>query len=172
MSSPMTADIPNEKIPFRIHLLRAANPLITWLLTPRLHALLSRDLLVLHFRGRRSGRSLATPLSYVEQDGRLYLCTRPEVASWWRNLRGGASAEISWRGARVPARAWVLDAASEEAAMGFRAFLSRNPGTASLLYHVEVASDGAIDEVLLRHALGEAVVVRIESQSIGASQAG
>jgi hypothetical protein len=84
----------DEKIPFRIHLLRAANPITMKLLASRLHFVLSRDLLVAKFRGRKSGGQFAEPLGYVEVGNRLYLCTRPEVANWWKNMRGGVGVEI------------------------------------------------------------------------------
>lgn len=169
MESPTSIETRPEKIPVRIKVLRAINPLIARLLGSRLHGLLSRDLLVLHFRGLRSGRSFATPLSYAEQGGRLYLCTRPEVARWWTNLRPETSIEIDFRGLRVPARARVLEASSEEAAAGFRAFLVKNPGTASLLYRVAVGRDGSIDEAALRRSIRGSVVVQIEPGATGES---
>lgn len=158
----MTTQAANEKIPFRIHLLRVANPLTMKLLGSRLHFLLSRDLLVANFRGRKSGKQFSAPLSYVELDGRLYLCTRPEVANWWKNMRDGASVEIIWRGRPTPARATVLDSASEEAEAGFRAFLTRYPGTASMLYNVEIGRDGEPKNEDALREVQQSVIVRIE----------
>jgi hypothetical protein len=131
----------------------------------RLHFLLSRDLLVASFRGRKSGRQFSTPLSYAEEGGHLYLCTRPEVASWWKNMRGGAPIEITWLGRSTPARATVLDSSSEEARAGFRAFLIKNPGTASLLYNVEVGKAGDPDEEDVLREVRQSVIVRIEPES-------
>jgi len=159
-----------DKIPFRITLLRAANPLVVRLLGSPLHALLSRDLLLATFRGRRSGRRLTTPLSYVEAGGRLYLCTRPGVAAWWKNMRGGVPIEITWRGRRVPARASVLDSSSDEALVGFRAFCERNPGTAALLYDVEVGRDGKPDEQSLAREVRRSVIVRVEPCDVAADR--
>ncbi|MCP3986503.1 MAG: nitroreductase family deazaflavin-dependent oxidoreductase, partial [bacterium] len=153
---------PTEKIPFRIHLLRAANPLALKLLGSRLHFLMSRDLLVANFRGRKSGKPFSTPLSYVEVDGNLYLCTRPEGANWWKNMREGVPIEIVWRGEPLPACATVLDTSSEEALAGFRAFLARYPGTATLLYHVNVAKDGTPNEEDVLREVRQSVVVRVE----------
>lgn len=152
-----------SRIPFRIRMLRAANPLVRRLLTSRLHFLLSGDLLIAAFRGRVSGKRFATPLSYAEVDGRLYLCTRPDVANWWRNMRGGASVEITWRGRRTTARASVIESSSDEALLGFRSFLARNPGTASLLYHVKT-SRGELDEADVRREVTRSVIVRLEPE--------
>jgi len=150
-----------SRIPFRIHLLRAANPLVRRILASRLHFLVSGDLLVASFRGRKSGKRFATPLSYVEKDGRLYLCTRPEVATWWKNMRDEAPVQITWLGRPTPARASVLESSSAEAMLGFRTFLSRNPGTASLLYNVN-ATGGELNEADVLREVTQSVIVRLE----------
>ena len=164
-AAPQDEALIGEGIPFRIHLLRAMNPITMWLLRSWLHFLASRDLLILRFRGRRTGRSFATPLSYVQIGNRLYLCTRPEVANWWKNLRGGTEVEIVWRGRATRASASVLDSTSEEAGEGFRAFLTRNPRTASMLYHVEAHSDGRPIEEDFSRELPRSIVVRLEPES-------
>ena len=164
METRMTTQTASEKIPFRIHLLRAANPLTMKLLGSRLHFLLSRDLLVANFRGRKSGKRFAAPLSYVELEGRLYLCTRPEVANWWKNMRDGAPVEIIWRGRPTQARATVLDSASDEAELGFRTFLTHNPGTASMLYNVEIGRDGEPENEEVLREVQQSVIVRIEPE--------
>jgi hypothetical protein len=159
-----TTRSPVEKIPFRIHLLRAANPITMKLLASRLHFVLSRDLLVAKFRGRKSGGQFAAPLSYVEVGNRLYLCTRPEVANWWKNMRGGVGVEIIWRGRPTRAHAAVLDSASDEAESGFRTFLSHNPSTASMLYHVEIGKGGEPKNEDVLRELQQSVIVRIEPE--------
>lgn len=158
----MTTETASEKVPFRIQLLRAANPLTMKLLGSRLHFLLSRDLLVANFRGRKSGKRFSAPLSYVEVGGRLYLCTRPEAANWWKNMREGVPVEITWRGRPTQARATVLDSSSSEAEVGFRAFLAHNPGTASLLYNVEIDKGGEPDNEDVLREVQQSVIVRIE----------
>ena len=169
METTMTKETRNEGIPFRIHLLRAANPLILKLLGSRLHFLLSKDLLVASYRGRRSGKSFSTPLSYVQVGDSLYACTRPSVANWWRNMRDGVPIEIVWRGRPTEAVATLLDSSGEEARAGFREFLSQNPGTASLLYHVEVAKGGLVRDEDLRREIKDSIVVRIEPGSTATS---
>jgi hypothetical protein len=80
-------------------------------------------------------------------------------------MRGGAPIEITWLGRPTPARATVLDPSSEEARAGFRAFLIKNPGTASSLYNVEVGKAGNPDEEDLLRELRRSVIVRIEPES-------
>src|SRR5579862_7333209 len=72
------------------------NPLMARLLASRLHAYLGSDtLMVLSFRGRRTGRQLSFPIGYL-QDGSSLTCYSP--FGWWRNLRGGAPVSVILRG--------------------------------------------------------------------------
>jgi len=164
METVLTTQTASEKIPLRIRLLRVANPLTMKLLGSRLHFLLSRDLLVANFRGRKSGKRFAAPLSYAEVGGNLYLCTRPEVANWWKNMRGGVPIEITWRGQLTQARATVLDSGSDEAKSGLSTFLTKHPGTASLLYHVEIGRNGEPKNEDILREVQRSVIVRIEPE--------
>ncbi len=149
-------------IPLRVRTLRKLNPLILRLLHSRAHGLASRDLLILHLTGRRTGRAYALPLSYVGQDGALYLCSRPETSSWWRNIGDGTNVRIAWRGRNIAAHARVLAADSTEALAGLSAFLTRNPGTGRLLYHVASGPDRRPNADDLAREVARSIVVRID----------
>lgn len=148
--------------PPSIRLLRRLEPVIASLLRSPLHGLLSRDVLLLTYSGRRSGRAYTLPLSYVERDGCLYLCTRPEGSRWWRNLRSQAPVQLRLRGRRLAATASVLDAASEEARDGLRAFVTRNPRTGTMLYRVGRDEQRGPIEEDVRREVHNSVVVRVE----------
>ena len=61
------------------------NPLIRGLLRSPFHRLGSRNLAILSFTGRKSGKSYDTPLSYVRDDQTvLFLSSRQ--TKWWRNF--------------------------------------------------------------------------------------
>jgi len=156
-TSPATA-----KIPFRVRMLRAANPVVMRLLGSRFHGLASRDLLVVRFAGRKTGKRYTLPLSYTEIGDALYLCTRPEVAGWWKNMRGGFPIEIVWRGRSVQAKATLLDSDSGEALQALTAFLRHNPGTASLLYNVGVEKDLGPKTKDIEREVRNSVVVRLD----------
>lgn len=61
------------------------NPVMAGILRSPLHRLLSNDLMLLTFRGRKSGKRYATPLGYLQKGNRLYIFSH---AGWWRNLPG------------------------------------------------------------------------------------
>ena len=85
-----------------MRLIRLANPLVRSVLRSRVHALLSGRLLLLGYRGARSGRSYEIPLRYCAlSDGRLVVVAlRPERKLWWRSVRERAPVSVVFRGDR------------------------------------------------------------------------
>lgn len=149
-----------EKVPFAILVLRRLNPLMMAILRSPLHGLLSGGLLLLEYRGRRSGRALQLPLSYVRHEGRVYLCTRS--SKWVSNVRGGADVTAVIRGRRVAMHADVVDPRSEEAVDALRVFVTANPGTGVNLYNVARGKDGRPVEDDLRREVLASRVVRLD----------
>lgn len=160
--SPRTAARREEHVPPSIRLLRRFNWLMRALLRSPLHGLLSRDLLVLEYTGAKTRQRRVLPLSYVEHESRLYLCTRNSL--WWRNLRTEPAVEVWLRGRRVGATALVVEPSSAEARDALRAFLARNPRTGEILYDVKSAAGRPSEEDVAREA-PRSVVVRLEIAS-------
>ena len=102
-----------------MRLIRLANPLVRTVLRSRLHALLSRRLLLLGYRGARSGRSYEIPLRYVAlSDGRLVVAAlRPERKLWWRSVRESAPVSIVLRGDRLTGTAELVQGHERDAAL-------------------------------------------------------
>jgi deazaflavin-dependent oxidoreductase (nitroreductase family) len=59
------------------------------------HGMLSKNIMLITFTGRKSGKMYTTPVSYSQKDDRVYLFTH---ANWWKNLRGGAPVTVRLRG--------------------------------------------------------------------------
>jgi hypothetical protein len=101
------------------------NPIIKLLLLSPLHGFASRDILLLEYTGRRSGKKITVPLSYireeldtgvveggenneVDKDGESdssnvvheadYLILSLRRRTWWRNLKGSAPVRLRVRG--------------------------------------------------------------------------
>ncbi|MEA2509287.1 MAG: hypothetical protein QOG21_1369 [Actinomycetota bacterium] len=66
---------------------------------------MGEQILVLHFTGRKTGKSYATPVGYHRMDGRLALVSN---SGWRLNFRGGADVKVSIKGETIPARAELL----------------------------------------------------------------
>ncbi len=141
-------------------LYRVVNPIAIRALESRWHRFLSANTLVLHYRGRRSGRSLVTPVSYHERDGVLHCFAGPEH-QWWRNLAGGNSFEVTLRGQRIVARASVAQGTGPAMVQALGDFLRAVPRDAP---YSGVRLDDAGNPVPedLEHASGRLVHVRIE----------
>jgi hypothetical protein len=97
-------------------LMRFINPVTRWMLQSRLHSRMSGALLLLHYRGRRSGRGYTVPVGYHWIDGDLSLLTN---SSWRHNFEGGRALEVTYRGVRRPAHAQLIS----------------DPDTVTTIYH-------------------------------------
>jgi hypothetical protein len=86
-----------------LRMLRLANPLVRGVLGSRAHALLSGQLLVLAYRGRRSGREYRIPLRYahVSARGLAAIALEPARKDWWRSFEAPHPATLLLRGERL-----------------------------------------------------------------------
>ncbi len=128
-----------------LRVLRLANPLVRIVLESRAHRLLSGRLVLLAYRGRRSGREFRIPLRYAETDAGavVALAVRADRKQWWRAFRTADPATLTLRGARVAALGLV--AAGPERDTALRAYLDRYPGTAGLTSDAAVVVFRALD---------------------------
>ena len=76
-------------------MVRVANPIMRWLLESPLHGLVDKHLMLLHFRGRRSGRAYVVAVGRRTIDGQLGALTN---SGWRVNFRGGAPVEVTLEG--------------------------------------------------------------------------
>jgi deazaflavin-dependent oxidoreductase (nitroreductase family) len=149
-------------VPASVRLLRTFNPLIAGVLHTPLHRFFSRDLLVLEYRGRKSGREYRKPLAYVEHGGSLYVFARKGMSDWWRNLATGTSVRVLYRGAWRIATCAIEDAKSPAILPRFRDFLTRNPSTAPVVYDVGLDAGRKPREADLAQRIGETAIVRLD----------
>lgn len=86
-------------------LLRAINPALKFLLRTPLAGPMRRDLMVLNFKGRKSGRQFSIPVSAHRIDGDLYALAN---APWKHNFRDGADAEVLYDGKTTKMRGELI----------------------------------------------------------------
>jgi hypothetical protein len=92
------------------HLQRFGNLFVIGLLRSPLHRPASGSLLLITYRGRRSGRHFTIPAMYAEHDGAPTIFVgHPERKRWWRNLRVGAEVEVRLRGRRLRGQGAVVE---------------------------------------------------------------
>ncbi len=73
------------------------NPFVALLARSPLHFFISHQVLVIKFKGRRSGKSYLVPVSYHEHES-SYTCVTLRSNIWWRNLKDVAHTQIWLKG--------------------------------------------------------------------------
>jgi deazaflavin-dependent oxidoreductase (nitroreductase family) len=125
---------------------RFGNLFVIALLRSPLHRLVSGSLLLISFRGRRTGRRFTIPVMYAERDGALTIFVgHPERKTWWRNLRNGAEVEVRLRGDRLRGRAAVADDAAVAST-----YLERYPRAQAAIRAEEATTFVRIEELEVR----------------------
>jgi len=128
-----------------LRLLRLANPVVRAVLGSPVHRLLSGALIVLAYRGHRSGRTFRIPLRYANMPGAriVALAVAPDRKLWWRSFSQPAPATLVVRGAERATGGRLLQGEERRAAL--RVYLARFPRAAGALGVSDAESDGALD---------------------------
>jgi deazaflavin-dependent oxidoreductase (nitroreductase family) len=100
------------------------NPIVVSLLRSPLHGVMSKSVMLLTYKGRRSAREFTTPVSYVRDGGELLVVSSRDH-SWWKNLRGGAPVAVRVRGLKLEGIAEAFE--GENAGDGLLAVLRAVP---------------------------------------------
>src|SRR3712207_923275 len=85
---------------------RVVNPTLAAILRSPLHGLVSKSLMLLSFRGRKSGRSFTIPVGYLQRDAKLFVFSH---SGWSNNFRGGAPVTMRLRGKNIRGTARVIE---------------------------------------------------------------
>ncbi|OBG97500.1 hypothetical protein A5697_18805 [Mycobacterium sp. E3251] len=86
-------------------LLRIVNPMLGFLLRTPLAGAARKQLMVLNFTGRKTGRPFSLPVSAHVIDNQLYALTG---APWKQNFRDGAPAQVIYDGKRTAMRGELI----------------------------------------------------------------
>ncbi len=137
------------------------NPITTWIMRSPLHGFVSKNMMLITYTGRKSGKQYTTPVNYLEiaKNGSTFLYTtsyRERV--WWRNLRGGAEVTLRLQGRDLPARAEVVEEL-EQVAQELGAYLRQAPNLGRYL-SVSMDEGGTPDVEDLQRAAEKMVVVK------------
>jgi hypothetical protein len=137
------------------------NPPMRALLRSPFHRIASRNLALLRYRGRKSGREFVTPLSYV-REGTLVRFLSSHNTRWWTNFRDGPTpveVEIARRTHSGVARVWDQD--SETLRNGVKSFLTALPRDA-MIYGIRLDADRKPRETDLAKTGDHVVLVEVE----------
>ena len=73
------------------------NPVVAFLARSPLHFLISHQVLIIQFKGRKSGKQFLVPVSYHEHES-SYTCVTLRSNIWWRNLKEVSHTQIWLKG--------------------------------------------------------------------------
>ncbi len=138
------------------------NPAMRLLLTSPLHWLLSSSVLLIRFRGRKSGREFTTPVRYI-RSGAAIQCFTGRTNQWWRNMREGAEVTLVVEGRSAP---YIMTAIlePEKVAASLGKLLEKFPQDAPY-YEIKTAKGSLVSEAQLRSAAARTVLVQGEQLS-------
>ena len=133
------------------------NPIMVRMLYSSLHGILSGNMMVLNYTGRKSGKAYRLPVSYKRIDDTL-LTGSYKHRTWWRNLRGGVPVIVRLQGKDVTGQAEVIE--DEQGVMdGIKAYIGGDPRIARM-FSVKLGMDGQPETESLRQVARDQVIVR------------
>ena len=137
------------------------NPVMRGLLRSPLHGITSDNIGIVHFTGRKSGRSLSTPLSYTREGNVIRLLSNHSTR-WWLNFRGqNVKVEMEIARQRHPGTALLLEGDSEALREGVRRFICALPRDAKV-YGLELDDKKEVVESSLAKIAEQLILVEIE----------
>ena len=132
------------------------------LLRSPLHFVQSKSLMLITFKGRKSGRLFTTPVRYVRVGDKVRCFTSAENL-WWRNLRGGAAVSLRIEGKEAPYWASPIENNPAATRDALKHYLTVFPQDAA--YHgIRLNPDKSLVSEDLERAVQHAVVVEAQAQ--------
>jgi deazaflavin-dependent oxidoreductase (nitroreductase family) len=136
------------------------NVVVRALLKSPLHGLASNSLLLIHYTGRKSGKSYCTPVRYSIAGDKLRCLTSAEI-QWWRNVQACPNVSLVVRGKRRSYVARVTVNNPERIQGMLVSFLAQYPQDAAY-QDIRLNADGSLNAGDLARASLHAVVVDFE----------
>lgn len=136
------------------------NRVVIWMLNSPFHGVLSGNLMLLTYTGKRSGIQRQVPLTYL-QEGKAVLAFCDSDVTWWKNLRDGVPVRVQLRGREYTGIATPIVNDPEAIRPLFIAFLRKNR-QAGGFQAVPFDANGEPNNAALTRAIQTKVMVRIE----------
>jgi hypothetical protein len=137
---------------------RLGNFFIKVLVNSPFYPVLGKSFAVITVTGRKSGRSISTPINTVEIDDLLTVISLRE-RTWWRNLRDGRTAQLQRSGTQIPVQGEVIESPEEIVSIMTKYFL-QYPGYAKY-FDVRTGPDGRLDPGQLEELGRQRVIIRL-----------
>jgi hypothetical protein len=143
---------------------KIADPLVSLILRSRWHRWMSTSVLLIGYRGRKSGKEFSLPVQYAQDGHFIYIVPgMPERKSWWRNFRDLTPVRLTLRGEELAGSGVLLDPTTqlEEIVTGIEMYLRAFPSLARA-YHIRTTPDGGWESADLHRAAETLAMIRVE----------
>jgi len=143
---------------------KIADPLVSMILRSRLHRWMSASVMLIAYRGRKSGKEFSLPVNYAQDGHMIYIVPgMPERKNWWRNFREKTPVRLTLRGEVLSGNGMLLDPGKqlEEIVTGIKVKLDQFPSLAKP-YHIHSNSDGSWDSADMHRVAETLVMIRVE----------
>jgi deazaflavin-dependent oxidoreductase (nitroreductase family) len=136
------------------------NALVGGVLRSPLHRTMSRSLLLLTYRGRRTGKEYTIPVGYARyaDDELVVIAGRPGGKTWWTNMRGSLPVRVRLAGKDIQGEARLVT--GDEAVPRLAVYLEQIP-RAARPFGIETGPDGRVAPERLSAAAAAVQVVSV-----------
>ena len=142
---------------------KIANPFVKLILRSPLHGWISAALLLITYRGRKSGKEFTLPVQYVQDGNHIYIVPGfAEKKVWWRNIKGGANVQVTLKGQTRSGLGILLEREADEAEIlkAFGLYLKQFPSLAKM-HNVRIEADGRFNSDDLSKAAEGIVMIEV-----------
>jgi deazaflavin-dependent oxidoreductase (nitroreductase family) len=143
---------------------KIVNPLVKMILRSPLHRLMSATLLLITYRGRKSGKEYTLPVQYVQDGSYIFIVPGyAEQKTWWHNLKGGLDVQLMLKGQALSGQGTLLEseANAEEILKAFGLYLQYFPQSAKI-HNVRIEADGRLNPDDLRQAVKTIKMIQVK----------
>lgn len=134
------------------------NRMMKFTLRSPFHGSVSQSIMLLTFKGRKSGKTYTTPVRYVRAESRVTCFTREP---WWKNLQAGAPVTLRLKGRDVNGVATPITDDNIAITTSLQHFLSEFPSDAKF-YNVKLDTIGKPMAQDIHTAAQSTIMIRIQ----------
>ena len=121
------------------------NRIMVGILRSAMHSLISNEIMIIGFKGAKSGKKYSTPVNYLEIDGNYYVMSdRSRV--WWKNIKTNPEIEMYIKRKRINGMGVVYDT-REEVEKSLALIIKHKPQMAKYLKVAIVNGESVLEDI-------------------------
>jgi len=137
------------------------NPIVRFILRSPLHGMMSKNLMLITYRGEKSGKEFTLPVTYLEDGATIHVMPgMPEKKVWWHNIHKNTPVTLIVRGRKINASGTRLEPEKDLRSITriLSMFIGRNPPVAAL-FNIRRNEEGIMVPEDLEKAAGKTIMI-------------